>query len=92
MFLHEISVSRTVMQNATRSGMVKHYFHIVLNALIDMQDHYLKQSTGKMDTTNEIRNNNRMSPYFKVKPYCVKNSLKILNMLSFLKYSHLVLL
>lgn len=50
-----------------RSGeTISRHFHRVLDALIELEDKFLKQPDGTQ-VPPEIRNNNRFYPYFKVR-------------------------
>ncbi|XP_028120066.1 uncharacterized protein LOC114317529 [Camellia sinensis] len=47
------------------SETMSRYFHMVLDAIISMEDNYLKQPSVQMETPKEIHDNPRMWPYFK---------------------------
>ncbi|XP_059630767.1 uncharacterized protein LOC132273734 [Cornus florida] len=49
-----------------RSGeTISRHFNTIIDAIIGMEDNFLKQPTLGTETPNEIRDNNRMWPYFK---------------------------
>ncbi|XP_059639674.1 uncharacterized protein LOC132282061 [Cornus florida] len=69
MFLHIVShnvKNRSAKFYSKRSGeTISRHFNTVLDAITGMEDNFLKQPTLGTETPKEIRDNNRMWPYFK---------------------------